>query len=254
MDSVRPIVQHSPSLYLLWRTTDSFDVCSAVVIGRERAIVWDTLLHPDDMRRVPALTAGKPLSVVYSHADWDHVWGTNGLAPQEVVGHEGCLDRFNDPDDVERTLRVKQSDDKYYEAVELVPPTRTFKTRLNLELGGLTLELHHLPGHTRDCTVAFIPEHGVFLGGDACEVPFPIVYEDSPLSAWLGELERWHSDARVKTVIPSHGPVSDKNLLAKNIDYLRDLRDGHVPDVSHELAPFDAETHKANLKRARHGS
>ncbi len=254
MDTVQPAVQHSPGLYLLWRTTDTFDVCSAVISGQERAVVWDTLLHPDDMREVPALTAGKPLSVVYSHADWDHVWGTDGLEPEEVIGHESCLERFNDPADVARTLRAKQADDSRYEAVRLVPPTHTFETSLSLRLGGLTLELHALPGHTRDCVVAFIPERGVLLGGDACEHPFPMVYEDSPLGAWLGELERWHGDARVKTVIPSHGPVSGKELLAKNIAYLRALYEGRVPDVPRELAPFDAETHLANLRRARPGS
>ena len=45
---------------------------------------------------VPDL-AGRRLVVVYSHADWDHVWGTAGLTYRDatIVGHARCLERFD---------------------------------------------------------------------------------------------------------------------------------------------------------------
>ena len=107
-----------------------------------------------------------------------------------------------------------------------------------------------MPGHTKDCIVGFVPELGVLLGGDTCEDPLPIVYESSGLGAWIGELERWRDDARVKTVIPAHGVVSGKDLLARNIAYLTALREGRTPDVPAEMDAFYTETHAANMQRA----
>ena len=185
------IIKHAaPQLYLTQHPPERFDVCGAVIVGNTHVAVWDTLLHPENMKDVPALAEGKPISVVYSHADWDHVWGTAGLEHAEVIAHESCKKRFEDPADVEATLREKQAEEARYHAVKLVPPTRTFETTLTLDLGGVTLELHHLPGHTRDCIVAFVPELGVLLGGDTCEDPLPVVHETSPLGVWLGGAER----------------------------------------------------------------
>ena len=161
---------------------------------------------------------------------------------------------FKTPRMLQKTLHEKQTEDAYYDAVHLVPPTRTFKESLTLDLGELTLELYHLPGHTKDCIVGFLPEIGVLLGGDTCEDPLPIVYEDSGFGAWLRDLERWHDDERVHTVIPAHGAVSSKDLLARNIAYLAALREGRTPDVPDAMETFYTETHAANMKRAVVGS
>ncbi len=78
--------------------------------------------------------------------------------------------------------------------------------RATVELGSLTLELHHLPGHTPDTIVGFVPERGLLLMGDTAETPLPVVPPDSPLAAWIGGLERWEHDPRVRIVVPAHGP------------------------------------------------
>lgn len=246
----------SEHLYLSEQSPDVCEVRGAVIVGRERAVVWDTLLHPDDLAGVAAFVRGRPVSVVYSHADWDHCWGTGGLEAlyTEVIGHESCLERFHDESDVEATLAAKIAEDERYRAVRLVPPTRTFREHLTLELGGLTLGLHALPGHTRDCIVGFSPELRVLLGGDAVEAPLPLVYEHSPLGAWSERLEGWLGDRRVRSVVPSHGAVGGRELLERNLAYLRALREGRVPDVGGDLEPFYAAAHEKNLLRAVAGS
>jgi glyoxylase-like metal-dependent hydrolase (beta-lactamase superfamily II) len=56
-----------------------YDVRGALVLGDGHALVWDTLSHPRDMHPYLALIADVDLVVAYSHADWDHIWGTAGL-------------------------------------------------------------------------------------------------------------------------------------------------------------------------------
>jgi len=125
---------------------------------------------------------------------------------------------------------------------------------MSVDLGDVTLELHHLPGHTRDCCVGFIPEWGVLLAGDVVETPLPVVEEDSPFDLWMAALEKWEREARIKMVIPAHGPIGDRSLLTRNISYLRGLSGGSpTASLPTEMSPFYVSTHERNLRYARRG-
>lgn len=229
-----------------------YDVRGALVLGATRAVVWDTLSHPRDMQDWLPLIGNRELVIVYSHADWDHVWGTAGLpyaASASVIGHRACLGRFRNDADVARELRDRQrTEPGVWDDVRLVPPTTVFDDELTIDLGGLTLRLHHLPGHTVDCTVGLIPELGVLLAGDTVETPLPVVPADSPLPQWIAALARWADDPRVRTVVPAHGPIGGRDLLQRNVTYLGAVLD-HTPwTPAGPLPPFYQTTHESNLR------
>ncbi|MFN8374224.1 MAG: MBL fold metallo-hydrolase [Anaerolineae bacterium] len=243
--------EFAPNLYLTETQVEDFDVRGVVIIGGKRSVVWDTLSHPRDMLPVLPLLADKYTMIVYSHADWDHIWGTAALPHHEIIGHKKCYERFFA--DVPTYLQDKKAEQPgKWDEVVLAAPTMTFSGQMNLDLGGVTLQLHHLAGHTLDCCVGFIPEWGVLLAGDTVETPLPIVEEDSPMDVWLQELERWEKDERVKTVIPSHGPISDRSLITRNIAYLKGLFDGSAKDLLPAvMTQFYWDTHEQNLRYAQ---
>jgi glyoxylase-like metal-dependent hydrolase (beta-lactamase superfamily II) len=227
---------------------DEFDVRGAVIIGDNRIMVWDTLSHPRDMQSVAVLAAGKPIDVVYSHADWDHCWGTVGLAAETIVAHHLCAERFQSGD-VKDSLTEKQAEQPgQWETVILMPPTVTFDPMLSLDLGSLTVELHHLPGHTEDCLVAWIPEWGVLLAGDTVETPLPYLNTNSVglLHEWIAHLASWSSKQELHHVIPSHGDIGDRSVIDQTLAYLRDLQAGKSPTVSAHMTTFYTETHANN--------
>ncbi|HSW27861.1 MAG TPA: MBL fold metallo-hydrolase [Longimicrobiales bacterium] len=261
-----------PGLHLLEAEVEDFDVRAAVLVGTERAVVWDTLAHPAQMegvRRIVAAAGGVagrsaavgrsaeaslPLTVVYSHADWDHAWGTCALGDvEDVVAHAWSERRFRS--DVPEELRRRQAEEPgLWDAVRLVPPTVLFERTHTLDLGGATLELHALPGHTPDCSVCFVPEWGVLLAGDTVETPLPVVNEARAVAEWAQALERWRDDARVATVVPAHGPVGGRELVEHTLRYLRGLAaGGDLADLS-ALSPFYRETHRRNQELAGPGS
>lgn len=204
-------------------TEIELDVRGVVLAGSRMVVVWDTLCVPADMAPVAELARGKETIAVYSHADWDHCWGTAGIAVTEVIAHTVALERFNT--DVPETLfKMRSRQPQTWHTVELIPPTHTIEKNLTLDLGGLTLELHALPGHTYDSIVGFVPEAGLLLGGDAIEDPFPMLPDNGCLEKWIAELERWAADPRVITVIPAHGAVGGPELIERNLDYLRSQR------------------------------
>ena len=256
-----------PGLHLLETEVTDFDVRAALLVGTDRAIVWDTLAHPAQMAPVPELAGGLPLTVVYSHADWDHVWGTCGLGDgrgagvpgaglEAVVAWEPTAARFREdvPADLER--RRAAAAPGSLDAVRLVPPTVAFGRSLTLDLGGATLELHPLPGHTRDCIVGFVPEWGVLLAGDTVETPLPVVNDGAAVPDWTQRLDRWAADPAVTLVVPAHGRVGGRELIQETSSYLRGLLSASAPgspdavalDLSSALA-FYAKTHARNLQR-----
>lgn len=242
------LTEFRPGLWLTELALEDFAVRGALIIGEEIAVVWDTLSQPRDMQPLRAKLANRALRVVYSHADWDHVWGTAGLADPgaPIISHTACLDRFGA--DVPDTLAAKQAAEPgVWDDVLLISPTKTFARELTLDLGGITLALHHLPGHTPDCIVGFIPEWGILLAGDMVESPLPVVPMDSPLDNWIAKLQRWAADPRVHTVIPAHGAIGGRELITRNIAYLDALRTGGPIDVPDRLDNFYSETHAANL-------
>jgi len=240
--------QYLPGIFLTELRLADFDVRGAVIIGSQRAVIWDSLSHPRDMRPLKDILPGEWL-LIYSHADWDHVWGTAGLAfeGKSIIGQVNCLERFSEDVPVELQEK-KTAQPGNWDEVVLIPPTLTFDRELTLALGNLTISLHHLPGHTKDCIVGFIHEHGLLLAGDAIETPFPVVNAGSPLDAWIAALRNWERNDRVKHVIPSHGTVGGKELIRQNIDYLEKLKSGSAVRLPDDVDDFYRKTHLENVR------
>ncbi len=236
----------------IWLTQvhlEEYDVRGVLVRGDRRVAVWDTLSRPADMQAWAPHLEDRELVIVYSHSDWDHVWGTAGLpySRARIVAHVSARERFGT--DVPIVLGEKRAEQPgAWDDVVLVPPVETFERDCTIDLGGITLALHHLPGHTPDCIVAFIAERGVLLAGDTVETPCPVVPRESPLETWAAELRRWGADQRVLTVIPAHGPIGGREILRQNVEYLEGLMSGHPVEPRGPLTPFYRDTHAQNLR------
>ena len=238
-----------PNLWIYTAPAADMEVRGALVIGERQAVVWDTLTHPRDISPLTAILGDRPLHVVYSHADWDHCWGTSGIqrSPLSIIGHDHCRHRFET--EVPQTLKDMQAAEPgKWDEVRLLSPTLTFDTRMYLDLGGVTLELHHLPGHTLDTIVGWIPEWGVLLGGDAIETPLPVVNSRTPLEAWLTALQAWAGAPGLNRAIPAHGAANGRDALEQTVAYLASLcgdQDVQLPKI---LTKFYRETHQKNLQ------
>lgn len=237
-----------PNLWICESSSSKIQVRSVLVVGEKRAVVWDTLTQPEDVKALAAVIEDKPYYLVYSHADWDHVWGSAGFADERlgVIGHLECHRRFGD--DVPRTLqRMRLAELGKWESVRLVPPNLTFTSALSLDLGGITLELYHIPGHTLDSIVGWIPAWGVLLGGDAIETPLPVVNHAKFVGGWLQALETWQRVDRLSRSIPSHGSLEGRESLEQTVAYLRALTGDRQFNLPRKLDNFYRETHQKNL-------
>ena len=261
------IEQYLPSVTLVTRPlpgSADFPVTAARVSGSRHRVVVDTLIQPADM----APFAGATL-VVYTHSDWDHCWGTGAFPGIPVIAHRIAPERLAAPEAVEylEEMRAKQPAD--FAGSRIILPDLTFGGRLTIDAGGLTVDLHHLPGHTADSVVVHVPELGLLLAGDAVETPLPTLSEPGHIRAWAAALRAW-SRAGITHVVPGHGRPGGPELLADNAAYIErvleaaeaGLAKGQSPDEIAaglpldrlfpavdfaRLPPYYAQQHEANI-------
>lgn len=243
----------TPTIWLAERALDAeMSVCAAIILGETVSAVVDALIRPEDMVPVRELLDrhGRPALIVNTHADWDHSWGNAAFPDTPIIAHRLC--RAAMLTEGQRTLVKKQAEEpERYRGVTIVPPTITFAEFMDIDLGGLTLSIHHLPGHTADEAIVHLPETGFFFAGDAAEWPIPTT-EAGPLGPWADALHMWAARGDVRTVVPSHGPIGDAQLLRDNAAYLDALLAD--PDVYWEppgIMPFYQEAHRKNATVAR---
>jgi glyoxylase-like metal-dependent hydrolase (beta-lactamase superfamily II) len=228
----------------------SVTVRALLVAGDRFTLLIDTLAGPADLDPVRDLVAsqGRPLLLANSHADWDHWWGNAAFPDAPVFAHR--LTRERQLKEGKRSLAAKQREDPAtFGDVTLRPATVAFDGTLDLDIGGIHVQLTQLPGHTHDHIVAYIPERRLMFAADAAEDPIPLVTE-GPAAPWAESLLVWAE--RATTVVPAHGPVSGPELLRRNARYLQGL----VTDPKAGIRELDGapafyrKAHRKNLRRA----
>jgi glyoxylase-like metal-dependent hydrolase (beta-lactamase superfamily II) len=118
-------------------------------------------------------TTRRATTAVYTHGHIDHVFGTGPFAdeaPIEVVAHEAVNPRFD------RYVRTAGYNGVINQRQFRVPglawpveyrrPDRTYRDRIDLDVGGVRFELHHARGETDDHTWVWAPERRVLCTGD----------------------------------------------------------------------------------------
>jgi glyoxylase-like metal-dependent hydrolase (beta-lactamase superfamily II) len=196
-------------------TTDT--VRSALVAGTHHRLVVDTLMRPADMAPFHGATL-----ILYTHHDWDHCWGSSAFPGVPIIGHRLTGDQMRSSAEQEKFAAMSLAHPGFFAGSRLIPPDITFTDQLTIDLGGLTVQLYHMPGHTADSVIAHVVELGVLLAGDWAEDPLPSCNESGQIRAWAAQLRAW-SSRPLAQIIPSHGNPSGVELLHRNATYLEEL-------------------------------
>ena len=183
----------------------------------------------DDM--APLVKASPIATVVNTHANGDHCYGNQALSDVEIVATTAAAAEMEevppellaalcaDPGDIGELFR-RFFGEFDFTGLELTPPTRTFEGRLELDIGGQSVELVEVgPAHTRGDALVVVPDARTVFTGD-------ILFVGGTPIVWAGPLSRWIAacdlilDLDVDVVVPGHGPVTDRSGVVAVRDYL----------------------------------
>jgi len=172
-------------------------------------------------------------TLIYTHGHVDHAFGAwaiaeAGLTP-EVVAHEAVIPRF------ERYIRLRGSIAQYMSQPEdqlpasrddVVWPTRTFRDRLELEIGGETFVLAHHKGETDDQLYVWVPGRGALASADYYQGFLPNAGNGKRVQR---HVEEWAVALREMAaleptiLLPAHGEaITDPALIQENFVALAD--------------------------------
>ena len=209
---------------------------AGLIVGDGTSVLIDTLfdlqLTAAMLESMAAVTRTAGIDVVVNtHANGDHCYGNQLVQGAEIVASSATAHEMTDvPPAMMAALNKAEGEvgdlfrsffgDFTFDDIELTLPSRTFEGRLDLEVGGRGVELIEVgPAHTRGDTIAYVPDSKTVFTGD-------ILFIGGAPIVWAGPLENWIaacdliSALDVETVVPGHGPVTDKAGVARVRDYL----------------------------------
>ena len=233
---------------------------AGLIVGDGVSLLVDTLF---DLRLTAAMldsmasvtTPAPVASVVNTHANGDHCYGNSEVTRRwtaaEIIAstataHEmaevppSMLAALNQaPGDVGELFRSFFGEFDF-DGIELEPPTRTFDHRLSIDVSGRSVELIEVgPAHTSGDTIVHVPDASTVFTGDILFIGgAPIVWA-GPLSNWVAACDLL-LELDVDTVVPGHGPVTDKDGIRSVREYLAYVDAEATTCFEHGVDAFDA--------------
>ena len=237
---------------------------AGLIRGDGQSLLVDTLFDLDltgtMLDAMAPVTGGAPIgTLVNTHANGDHCFGNQLLEGAEIIATEACAEEFEDVTAEALAAMVEQDygdplvnqfmQEAFgafdFSGIVATPPNRTFTGTLNLTVGGRDVELIDVgPAHTEGDLLAYVPDAKTVYTGDILFVyGTPIVWA-GPYANWIAACDRI-LELDVETVVPGHGPVTDKGGARMVKSYLefvhREATERHAGGMSASDAAHDID-------------
>ncbi len=205
-------------------------VTASAVVQKEGIVVVDTLPYPEETQSMISFLDGlgkTPIKyLVNTHAHGDHTFG-NYLFDDTVqlVCHKLCWEEMAHHGQQALT-EAKASAPEFEEVVLKIPDIIFEEGDMVLHVGNKSVELHLMPGHSRDLTVAYVREDRVLIASDAMmPVPYFVAGDRHKFKETLKKI----LDYPLESVVQGHGEVLLRGEVPKavqaSLDYLDIIED-----------------------------
>jgi glyoxylase-like metal-dependent hydrolase (beta-lactamase superfamily II) len=224
-------------VFAIYEPHQSEEVISYLILGHDKAVLFDTGMGISDIRKVVTELSKLPIIVLNSHTHDDHVGGNwqfdtiysmdIDFSRQNARGSTSDAQAEIAPGEVYGDL-PRNFDAKSYRTKPWTI-SKYIHDGDKLELGGRTLEILSTPGHTPDAISLFDRANGLLFTGDAYyPAPIWLYRPETDLDAYAKSIARLAALApQVKIVIGAHNiPVAAPSVLPNLVAAFADLRAG----------------------------
>lgn len=230
--------------WLLPDGTWGYSNAGLVTDGGESLLV-DTLFDVPLTREMLAgmrakLPAAKTIgALVNTHSNGDHTFGNQLLQGSRIIASRACAEEMaaRPPEEfVAMMSNWKENGEAGafmhemmgarfdFSGIVFTPPTETFDTEVSVHVGSKEVRLINVgPAHTRGDVIAYVPADKTVFTGD-------ILFVGGHPAVWAGPVSNWIRACDlmlswdVETIVPGHGPVTDKSGVRAFRHYLEFLQ------------------------------
>lgn len=230
---------------------------SGLIIDGDHALLVDTLFDEDltaemlaTMKRLTNVGADEIGLVVNTHANGDHTFGNRLLTRASIIAsrHTATEMAHDDPAMLASIVQnapaigpaglfvAAKMGQFNFAGVKLRHPDQTFEGELTLRVGDKAVHLIEVgPAHTEGDTLVFVPQDRVVYTGDILFIDGTPIIWAGPVGNWIRACDRILA-MDVVSIVPGHGPVTDKSGVRSVRDYLvfieRETRARHAAGLS----------------------
>jgi glyoxylase-like metal-dependent hydrolase (beta-lactamase superfamily II) len=214
-------------------------VKSHLIVGRERAILLDTGMGVANIRTEVERLTDLPVTVVNSHAHWDHIGG-NALFDEILIHPAEAQDLTNGyPNERMRhwftpaSLTGALPDGVGVDTLAIPPSTATGFINEGdvIDLGIRRLDVLHCPGHSPAGIVLLDADNGILFSTDVAYQGYLYAYRGRFRTTYRDSLRRLAVLAPdLRALYPSHyEAVVSPHLLVPMAEALQRIIDGASP-------------------------
>ena len=208
--------------------SNSFGANAGIIVGQDAVLVVDTLVSNNKAKAfiedIRAIT-GKPIRfVVNTHAHLDHSFGNSAFAEigATIISHANAMRYMK-----KASQKILKKADVYFglnkdemSGTRIIYPQLTFTEQMEVDLGGLEIELRHIAhSHSKGSVYVYIPAQKVLFAGDILFTDYYANMSSSDVNGWVETIDHMMS-LDVEHIVPGHGPLSVKKDLTDQRDYL----------------------------------
>jgi glyoxylase-like metal-dependent hydrolase (beta-lactamase superfamily II) len=219
------MIEISPDIYLIpGKNKSRFPYCSCLYIkGREMRVLIDAGMGDENI--APAIKSGIDV-LLLSHCHLDHRLTRRLIPDVPVWCHEKEAPYFQNRDYFYTVMGLKRSGLDTTALFDFaqgdlhVDIAHQLADGDRIDLGGITLQTIHTPGHTPGHISFFIPEHGLLFSGDVDLTPFGPFYghDFADINNFLSSIEKL-KQVGAREIVSGHAGPFNANLAERFNDY-----------------------------------
>lgn len=174
-------------------------------------------------------------TLVNTHSNGDHTFGNQLVQGAQIIAARGCAEEMAErpPEAFQAMMANWRNMGEAgaflhevmgarfeFQGIVHTPPTQVFNGEMSVQVGGKDVRLVEVgPAHTRGDVLVYVPSDRVVFTGDILFVGgHPVVWA-GPVSNWIKACDLMLS-WDVETVVPGHGPITDKKGVRDLKHYL----------------------------------
>lgn len=204
---------------------DNHESTAYLVVGSKKALVIDTTYDDEDLHAVVRSITDLPLMVVNTHGHCDHIFGN--VFFDKAYFNEADLAIYskhtNFPDFRERCEKNGYK----------MPPMGFIGEGETIDLGGLTVRVYELFGHTPGGLMFLLVEDRILFTGDSINHHLWMQLEESaPMAEFVKNLEaKMFLEKEADYILFGHGQgLDDISLMRKVLNGAKEIVEGKTDE------------------------